>query len=376
MDADAIRALVEATVKASTESAVAAAVQAVHALPRHDAPGASSIPPTAPQEVRLVARKVEMPAFDRNNVEIWIKRVESAFTRANIVTAKEKFAQMEAKFSVDVDPVINDYLYGDPTDSKWTKFLDHLRDLYGRTKKQQVQFMLSNPSRDGRRPTSHFSHIMDRIGKITIDDLVKEHIMNGLPVEIRRQLADKSEKVSAQELAKMADDFFDKEGRPLHSSASTSVNHVASTKKSKDEPQQPRGTSTASSTAAATSTSRSTTPASTHTPAFEDEEPDVNAVRFKNGQRQNFNVSNRSSTAASRGRGFSRGNGPRTANSNARYSNNNDQGISPKVGIQGGNKVCKFHNRYGDQARSCEEGCMLFASHKSSAPKGQPSQRT
>ena len=250
--------------------------------------------------------------------------------------------------------------------------------------------MLSNPSRDGRRPSSHYSHIMDRIGSITIDDLVKEHVMNGLPMEIRRQLADKADKVSAKELATMADEYFDKEGRPLHSSSSSSVNHVSFN--TKPQPQQPRGSTNSSSTAPASgdlvhrqqaSTSGDPTPrqqaAAGFTTAFEEGDSEVNAVRFKNGQRQSFDVSNRSSTNASRGRGNgrNRGGNPRDKSTN-RFDNSRSNSASSSRNpsqAASGNKVCKFHNRYGDQARTCEPGCMLYSSH-SAAAKGQPSQRT
>ena len=133
MDAEAIRALVESAVRASTESTIAA-IQALNAAPGHGT--------AQPQEVRLVARKVEVPQFDRSNIEVWIKRVEAAFTRANVTTAKDKFAQMEAKFDVNLDPTINNFLYGNPTDENWKLFLDHLRHLYGRTRKQEAQFLL------------------------------------------------------------------------------------------------------------------------------------------------------------------------------------------------------------------------------------------
>ena len=109
MDAAAVKALVEATVKAATENAVAAALEAV----RLSQP-APALPSTAvqPSDFRLIPRKVDLPAMDKSNIEIWIRRVESAFTRAGISTAKDKFAQMESKFGVDSDPIINDYLYG------------------------------------------------------------------------------------------------------------------------------------------------------------------------------------------------------------------------------------------------------------------------
>ena len=133
-----------------------------------------------PTDFRLVPRKVDLPSFDKANVEIWIRRVESAFTRAGIRTAKDKFAQMETKFGVDADPVINDFLYGTPSDTSWTAFLDHLRNLHGRTRRQEAQSAISGTPRDGKRPSSHYSLLLDKIGKATIDDVIKEHIIKGM----------------------------------------------------------------------------------------------------------------------------------------------------------------------------------------------------
>ena len=77
MDADAIRALVQETARAS----IAASTTAVTSM----LPGAVR---TAVQEqvrdVTSLTRKPELPAFDKGNIEIWIRRVENAFIRARI----------------------------------------------------------------------------------------------------------------------------------------------------------------------------------------------------------------------------------------------------------------------------------------------------
>ena len=40
-------------------------------------------------------KKPDLPNFDAANVEIWIKRVESAYIRANITRAQDKFASLK-----------------------------------------------------------------------------------------------------------------------------------------------------------------------------------------------------------------------------------------------------------------------------------------
>ena len=53
--------------------------------------------------MKASSRKPELPAFDKNNVEIWVKRVDNAFRRAGITDSKDKFAHIEGKFAVDTD---------------------------------------------------------------------------------------------------------------------------------------------------------------------------------------------------------------------------------------------------------------------------------
>ena len=88
-------------------------------------------------------KKPDLPAFDKRNVEVWIKRIEAAFTRAGVTSAKDKFAFLEAKFPVDYNSKINAFLYGEATDEKWTEFICYLIKEYGQTKRQQAAVILS-----------------------------------------------------------------------------------------------------------------------------------------------------------------------------------------------------------------------------------------
>ena len=45
-----------------------------------------------------IRRKPEIPPFDKSHVEIWIKRTENAFIRANITSVNEKFASSKRNF--------------------------------------------------------------------------------------------------------------------------------------------------------------------------------------------------------------------------------------------------------------------------------------
>ena len=335
-------------------------------------------------------RKPELPPLDKKNIEQWISRIEYAYTRAEVKKAKDKLAFLESKFVGCDDAQLNELLKG-TTDNDWTKFIDYLRDIYGRTKEDKINSLLSGFPRESRRPQQLASHIRERIGDINLDDILREVLLREIPAEVRQHAATAIKTLDFQATADHLEVYFDKQGRVLNTSkSSTGINSV--------QPQQHRSRPLQSSMKqeppSRTTSTPSTQPSessTSYTSVFSDEEEasDVNAVRFRrDGQKQTFDVSNRSQ---SRGRSQRNDSSRSNNNSNSqsrpvnRYSSNGGRFNSSNSnnnnsrfnGSSNGNnnsgsqsKVCSFHSQYGDKARSCKEGCMLWAQHQS---KGQAS---
>ena len=334
-------------------------------------------------------RKPDLPNLDKRHIESWIKRVEHAFTRAEINRPKDKFSFLESKFAGCEDATINEFLEKDTQDA-WKSFLDYLRDLYGKTKKDRVYTVFNGVSREGRRPKQLAAHIRDLVGEISLDDVLRELMLKEIPQEVRQLAATAIEELNFQETADYLDKYFDKQGRVLNSThATSSVNSV------KPQQQQQQLQRSAMKQSASSTTTSSNDPEPNYTSAFneDDESSDVNAVRFRpNGQRQNFKIDNRSQ---SRGRDRQAGSSNSTSSgsnntrtferrgrsssrygndSSSRYSNSNSNGSNNSSRDPSSNrsqsKVCSFHTQYGDQARSCRPGCMMYAQHQA---KGQAS---
>ena len=181
---------------------------------------------TALQGMKVSSRKPELPDFDSKNIDMWLKRVENAYRRSGVTDPKDKFAFIEPKFTVDSDPRINELLFGDGTAEEWTAFENYLRSRYGRTKAQQAATILDGTPRDGKLPSEMFAHIKERIGTLTIDELVKEMVMRELPTEVRRTIHDKVKNLDGVETMKVADEYFDKNGKPLHRATNNPINAV------------------------------------------------------------------------------------------------------------------------------------------------------
>ena len=337
MDADAIRALVQETLRASTTAAVTASVSSVGAM----LPDAvRDVMRDQVRDVTALTRKPDLPAFDVNNIETWIRRVENAFTRAAITQVKDKFAFLESKIGISADPKITEFLCTDPlTDATWTEFISYLRKRYGRTKRQQVQSLITGTEFDGLQPSAVCASMKEKAGSVTVDDLIKEHIYKRLPVELQRQLAQEVETMTSSEFSELADSFYDKDGRPLHAAtATTSVNAIGG---GVSKPFNPNATA-----------SSSTTSSTTFTSAF-NADADINAVRTRQTQKQNYNNNNRANN--------NNNNRPSGNNSSSSFrSVNNSNGDRPSSKIKA-NGLCFYHDKFGPEAKNCVNGCKRFS---------------
>ena len=262
-------------------------------------------------------RKPELPEFDKKNVEIWIGRVNAAYERAGVTTAKERFAHLESKFDVSFNPKINSFLYGPTTEDAWKDFLQYLREEYGETRRQEANRVLQPLQRNGLRPTQLLAQLVEKTSKVTLDDIRKEKIIAALPADVQRSIIDKVETLSAEETAALADRFFNKDGQPLQPPASAAVNNV-------DE----------------------TAPGVIDT----DNEEEVSAI--PNRQRRRYPQ---------------RPERPATLQPKVK-SNAPAKGTQSKVSAQ---PLCWRHIKFGKDAKFCEPGCSMYTPDQSKAKAGQ-----
>ena len=161
-----------------------------------------------------IKRKPEIPQFDKDNIDVWIRRTENAFTRASISSPRDKFAFLETKFTCNFNPRINEYLWGAATQDQYDHFLNYLRAEYGPTKQQKASVIIDGFKRDGRKPSQYAAALDEKTKGITLEDIKKEMLVREMPIETRRMLQERIEGLSFQKAAEIADAYFDKEGRP------------------------------------------------------------------------------------------------------------------------------------------------------------------
>ena len=302
------------------------------------------------QQPSRARKKPEIPALDLKNIINWIKRLEKAYERAEVVLAKDKFAFLENIFDVAMNPTVNRFLYGDNTDQDWNDFLQYLKKEYGPTRRQKAKKLIAEAPRNGLKPSQYLIQLEEDTSEVTIDDIRKEHLLKTLPPWIREYLGESMETRSAQELAQMADTFFDRQGNPLEKSLS-SVNHIG----------------------AASSSSNNS---STFTAAFsaqDDNAEDINAIRRSTSRgRGNFN---RSRSRNRSNNGFKRNVSPAASSSGS-----NSRTRSPARGFAQGQQnlidgICWYHHTHGTEAQKCAPGCKQANASKSNQGNGRGGRR-
>ena len=266
-------------------------------------------------------KRPDLPAFDKVNIDIWIRRVEAAYAREDVTDPKQKFAFLESTIGVNMGPTINSFMFGEATQANWEAFLQHLSETFGPTKQMRCSTFLDGIKREGRRPTDHLALIRDRAKDVTIDDLEKQLVFRGLPKDVQMLLQDKLEGKNASETAQLADQHFDQQGSPLNSDASIcSVDDVQGlpTVVLQPPPQQP------------------------------DQSPEVNAVSSRQGRPTTQGNNNRYTPAFTSGNGnqHSRSNSrprQRSNRSSSNRSTSNQSPIPPTSGSSNEMSPCRLH---------------------------------
>ena len=171
-------------------------------------------------------RKPELPPFSTKDIENWIRRVKNAYQRVGISDAKSKFAFLENIIGSETTPTINSFMvHPNPTDATWDAFLEHLTQRYGRTTQQQAQSVLRNFKRHGRTPEDMWAHMLEQVGDLTLQDVLKENLYQELPPAVRQHLSGELPNMTPAALAKAANRFFDRDGN-LENAGGNSVNQV------------------------------------------------------------------------------------------------------------------------------------------------------
>ena len=264
-------------------------------------------------------KKPDLPPFDRKNIHIWIKRLLAAYDRVGVTEPRDKFAWLESIFQVNMDPKIDSFLYGTNSAEDWEDFLAYMKKEYGPSRRQQTIKLMGDIPRNEMKPTQYLLQLKEDTKDVEIDDIRKEHLLKSIPPRIREIMGKAVEDMTADEVAVMADDYFDKQGRPLEKNVST-INNVDNSS------------------------------SSSFTAAFSDDETDVNFVKkgqFRGNSRQRSRSRPRNGQQSS----FNR-------------SSSSARGNSSSSTEQSTDGVCYFHRKFKEKSTRCMPTCPKYNAFK------------
>ena len=317
---------------------------------------------TALTGLSVSSRKPDLPPFDKNAIEKWIRRVESAYIRAGISLPAEKFAFIESQFPVDEDPAVDEFLFGPATTDNWEAFCTYLRRRHGKTKRQKTAALLEPIQMDGKTPSQYYAKLRQNYDNITLDDIVKEVCLRQLPMDLQQTMCKDIEKMNAKDMMEFADKFFNPDGSRLHK-----------------RPQSVNAVGASNPPSAAASASAASNNNANFSQPFQDNDDESDEVNFVRGRqnvsrgRQNGNgfdnarsksrgkYNNSGGNGHNNNNGFRNGGGSYNNNSNNSRNNDNNRRDDPSL--------CFYHNAFGDRARKCDVGCARAKSGNGQSPR-------
>ena len=189
------------------------------------------------------------------------------------------------------------------------------------------------------KPTQYLAQLEEETKDVTLDDIKKEHLLKTIPPRIREIMGKAVETKTTKEVAQMADQFFDSQGRPLEKSATT-ISSVVNT------------TATPSNHSSASSS---------FTAAYSDEEAEVNFV--KKGKFSSFK-----SRSRSRPRHNNNNSRPAAAATATASTASSSSTAAPRQQQQS-NNLCRFHRMFGDKATRCISNCSQHGAFMKKHPQ-------
>lgn len=169
---------------------------------------------------------------------------------------------------------------------------------------------------------------------MTLDDLFKELVMRELPPSVRHSLVDRVDTLSAQETAVLADRYFDKDGKQLHTVPSVSAVQAEEPDVAEYPPENAHDINAVHDKA-----KRRFPTKAPYTPAFNPASTPQRKSSFPNKPTQQYRQ-------------------PQTKP----FPNR------PKPSLK---SICHRHAKFGDETKFCEPGCMHYAAWSKKSENGQ-----
>lgn len=273
--------------------------------------------PTAPNNSTPVF-KFEVPTYipgQQGGIRTWLRQVEIRLKLAKILTEEQRYEYLVASLPGEIVSRVYDLIIKQPSQNPYTTLVKRIQEEFQPTETEEIQKLLKGLTRGDKKPSLFLRDMRDLAKDRVGEAVLKELFLAQLPETLRKILV-VIESASLETLAAAAD-------RGWESSGLTEIASLAQN--------QPCTNGTQPSNTQHDSGGQMTEVMSRMVEVLD---------RFSRRESSRSPNWRRSRSQTPKGRS----NSPRRPRSNSR-------GRNPKW------KLCRYHFKFGDEARKCESWC-------------------
>lgn len=166
------------------------------------------MPDEVPANQVLASRIAKLPAFWKDDVELWLTQVEAAFGIAQITQDQTKFQYLVANADPAILPHIADIIKLPPAQEKYEALKSRILTVFAEAEESKLRRLLKGTALNDQRP-SHLLQVMkNTAGNQCNDNIIKSLFLEQMPDQVRAILVANSEQ-NIDKLAILADKLVD-----------------------------------------------------------------------------------------------------------------------------------------------------------------------
>ena len=155
---------------------------------------------------RLYRLAIKIPAFWKNDPELWFRQVEAQFNLANITSDPTRFSYVVANLEGDVISHVADFIKEPPQQDKYQALRQRLVEQFGATADEKLDTFLRGFELGDMKPSQLLCKMKSVVSGLAIDEsLVRNRFLKSLPPHAQTILRVSGELDSLDELARHAD---------------------------------------------------------------------------------------------------------------------------------------------------------------------------
>jgi HEPN domain-containing protein len=279
-----------------------------------------------------VQNSITLPAFVKNDPQVWFIMADRKLNRAGITDEEDKYEALTAALDYSVSAEVRDLLTNKPDNEPYTTIKNALLSRIGPSLRENMRKLLAMEELGDRKATALLRDVTKSFGDpaAQLSDFFKQLYLDKLPENIRNILAMSQHNTTIEVLAKQADQIYDS-GNHSTNHQVHAINARPNNQSNQSKPNKQEAEITLFSIF------KMITEMSAKIATLEGQMRQLNSTAGNNQDRGRMQNSNNSSHPRNR------------SQLNKRNANNQDSGTA--------STFCWYHEKYAEKALKCGENC-------------------